>query len=660
MSTIPSNLARVPTMLSSNIMLGSLQRGQHSLLNAQIELATGRIVNRPSDNAVSASTISVLEDILERRTQRLHNLQHAESTLGTLDQALADTSDLLLEAKGIGASQIGVGSDAQTRKNQAEVVDAMINELVSIGNRKYQLTHLFGGSATANAPFTTLLGQLRYGGAGDGMLTDVGFERGVPITLSGEAAFGALSSRVEGDADLNPQLTADTRILDLNGATGQGVALGAINVDVNGTDLEVDLSTAHTVQDVIDALQAAIQTVDAGAAVAIDGASGNSFRITPSGGVTVTISDLSTDGAAAHLGLAGSFAGPGGAAGADVNPKLIETTRLADLPGLTIPLGTIRLQNAGQSRDLDLSSAETVRDVINAVAGLKLGVRVEIAATGDRLNFLNELSGGMMSIGEVGGGSTATELGVRSLTNSTLLADFNDGRGVSIRSGSVDPITGLPDPAADLDFRMTVKDGRTFDVDLAGAITVDDVLTAINAAATTAGLAVPAEFTAGLADDGNGITLTDNTVGTTTSVTALNGSFAASDLGILGSTDSATLTGEDRAMVAVDSVFSHLIALRDALRANDERGITLATEKLDTDIARAAEARATVGVRSRRISDGISREEDLQLQDLSLKSELQDLDYTEAAVRFASLQQQLQAGLATTSNVSRLSLLDYL
>lgn len=659
MSTIPSNLARVPTMLTSNIMLGSLQRGQQSLLNAQVELATGKVVNRPSDNAVASSTISALEDILERRTQTLRNLQHAESTLGTLDQALSDMSDLLLEAKGIGASQIGVGSDEQTRDNQAQVVDAMINELVSIGNRKYQLTQLFGGAASAGSPITTLLGGLRYGGTGEGLVTDLGFERTAPITLSGEAAFGALSARVHGDTDLDPLLTGATRLVDLEGATGTGIALGSVNIDVNGTDLSVDLTGAHTVQDVMDALQTAIQTVDAGATVTIDGASGNSLRITPSGGVTVTISDLSSEGTAANLGISGVFAGPGGGAGADVNPRITETTALSDLRNITVPLGTIRLQNAGQTRDLDLSGAQNVRDVINAVAGLKLGIRVEISDAGDRLNFINELSGGNMSIGEVGG-TTATELGVRSLAGSTLLADFNDGEGVSIRAGSVDPITGLPDPAADLDFRVTLKDGRTFDVDLAGATTVDDVLTAINAAATTAGITVPAEFSADLVGTGNGIALNDATVGTTTSVTALNGSFAAKDLGIQGSTTGATLAGTDRAMVAVDSVFTHLIALRDALRANDERGITVATGKLDADISRAAEARATVGVRSRRVTDGIGREEDLQLQDLSLKSQLQDLDYTEAAVRFASLQQQLEAGLATTGNVSRLSLLDYL
>ncbi len=45
---------------------------------------------------------------------------------------------------------------------------------------------------------------------------------------------------------------------------------------------------------------------------------------------------------------------------------------------------------------------------------------------------------------------------------------------------------------------------------------------------------------------------------------------------------------------------------------------------------------------------------------MALRSEVQDLDYTEASIRFATLQQQLQAGLITAQRVTSLSLLDFL
>jgi flagellin-like hook-associated protein FlgL len=209
-----------------------------------------------------------------------------------------------------------------------------------------------------------------------------------------------------------------------------------------------------------------------------------------------------------------------------------------------------------------------------------------------------------------------------------------------------------------MDFEITTRGGTSFTVDLAGSSTVDDVLTKINAAAVAAGLG--GGFSASLATTGNGIQLNDTTGAGTLTVAKLNGSQAADHLGILGSTAGATLVGTDRAKVAVDSVFTHLISLRDALNANDELGIVLAGEKLEADVSRLAAARADAGVRTNRVLDARMREEDLRLQDIGLKAQVQDLDFTDAALRFATLQQQLQAGLTTASRALSLSLIDFI
>jgi len=658
MSYIPTNLARIPTLLTANIMQSSLNRTQQDIFKLQVQLTSGKEVNRPSDDPLATSSISVLDDVIEQHEQRLRNLSHADAVVNNVDASLGSASDLVLEAKGIGSSQIGFGSDAETRANVSQVINVMLNQLVLIGNRQFQEMYFFGGDQTAEAPIEELLGGFRYTGQGLGMTTDLGQAGEIPITMSGEDAFGVLSARIEGQFDLNPTMIGNTRLLDLNGARGLGITTGSLSADINGIQITIDLSAAHTVQDVIDTLQTQIRTVDAGATVSIS-AVGNAFSIVPSGGITITISDSVGGRTAADLGLVETFDGVT-IDGTDVDPKLTELTAVGNLTGITVPMGTIRIINGGQTRDVDLSGVSNVQGIMNAIEGLNLGVRVEIAESGDRLNFINELSGSNMAIAEVSGGNTATQLGVRTLATWTDLSDFNHGNGIQIRSGSIDPISGLPDPSADLDFMVTLKDGTTFDVDLAGSTTVSDVLAAINAAATAAGVAVPADFNAALASDGNGIELTDNTAGTDTTVTALNGSYAAKDLGILGSATGATLTGEDRATVAVESLFSHMIALRDALLTDDDNGITLATSKLEEDIRRLAEARAKAGVRNKRVIDAVTREEDLQIQDLSLRSQVQDLDFTSAAIRFSNLEQQLQAGLITTSRAFSLSLLDFL
>jgi flagellar hook-associated protein 3 FlgL len=218
-----------------------------------------------------------------------------------------------------------------------------------------------------------------------------------------------------------------------------------------------------------------------------------------------------------------------------------------------------------------------------------------------------------------------------------------------------------------VDFRVNLQDGTTFDVDLTPGDmgTVQDVLDAINAAAAGAGYAVPADFEATLADGANGITLVDSTGPPTqsTSVTRLNG-YAAEDLGLLDGTFTggapAVLAGSDRASVRVESVFSDLIDLRESLDGNDERGIVVASGRLEADDDRLIAARAVVGGRAQRVEDAKTRVEDETLLDETVRSGLEDVDFTEAATRFSLLQLAQNAAYSATARTQGLTLLNFL
>ena len=661
MNTIHGNFTRVPTLLASQVLLDSLGRTSQEMLRTQIELATGKAVGRPSDRPIAASGIAAIDDMLEQANQYLRNLSHADSVLNMVDASLAEATEALNQAHSIGLSESGVGSDAATRASQAIVIDSLLDQMTMLANRDYLGISLFGGTASGTTPMQALAGGgLQYVGVGDGLVTALPMIGATPITISGADAFGALSTRIEGSQDLQPQLTLDTRLSDLGGAQGQGVALGMIELtrQPSGEVYSVDLAGCQTIGDVIDRFSEIPDVT-----IEIDPLSNLGLSVTTSAGQSLIISQ---GPAAADLGLVGTFDNPAGTVGLGLDPRMSAQTDLASLGGLSLPLGSIEITNLGQTRQLDLSSAQNVGDLIDLIAALDIGVRMEIADSGDRLNVVNQASGSHMSIGMVEGDQTVEMLGIRSLTTSTLLSDFNNGMGIGIVSGSIDPTTGEPDPTADMDFRINLTSGVSFEVDLTGCLTVGDLLDAVNQAALDSGLLVPSEFEASLVSDGNGLHFADQLdlsgIGQL-SIDALNGSTALEDLGFRVSANgggSASLISEDRATVAVESTFTHLMALRDALEANDERGISLATQKLETDLDRLIEVRAVVGVRSQRVSATTTRQEDLVIQYASMRSELEDLDYTEASIRFATLQQQLQAGLLTTGQLASMSLLDFL
>jgi flagellin-like hook-associated protein FlgL len=207
------------------------------------------------------------------------------------------------------------------------------------------------------------------------------------------------------------------------------------------------------------------------------------------------------------------------------------------------------------------------------------------------------------------------------------------------------------------DIRLTDSNGIRFDVDLTGASTIQDVLSAINSAATTAGAGV----TAGFATTGNGIVLTDTAGGPgTLALTALNFSNAAIDLGITAAASGGVITGTDVDPVEPNGIFSHLAQLRDALRSNNQLAITEAAAGLKADYDRVVRTRGETGARVQEIEARQRKLEDQNLATRSLLSSLEDTDFAEAVARFQTLQSALQASLQTSARILDLSLLDFL
>lgn len=677
MPSVPSNLSRAPNLLASQVSLANLTRTNVDLIRLQTQLSSGKRIETGSDDPIGSSLVSVLNERLGRSEQTLRNLDHAGNALATIDQALNEATNIALEAKSIASSQVGVGSDAGTRNSQATVVESLISELVRIANTEYDGLHLLGGDRTGSAPIQSFFEGYRYLGVGDGLSTDVSSGVNAPISIGADQALGVISGRVQGDVDLNPTLVTTTSLSDLAGATGSGIAIGAIEIDItNGPTqtITVDLTGAESVGDVLDTIESAIRQADPGAlnggwpgGVTL-GLGGERLRLNVNAGVSIDIRDVGAGTTAADLGLSGptyTNVVPENVA-ADLDPRITDTTTFAQLaPATAIDYGDIVFNNGGRTGTVTITPATTIADFKADVARLNIGVRIEVSDDGASLNALNEVSGFRLAVEEAGAGTfTATTLGLRSFAATTLISDFNDGRGVEIADGAIDPVSGLPDPDRNVDLEITLTDGSTFQVDFVPTDLVDvqSVLDRINADAVTAGFG--AVFNATLSDGANGIVLEDTAGGGgTVQVAQLNGR-AGEDLGLLDGAFTpgapATFAGEDRATVRVDGLLSALIDLRDALRNDDSTGITLAGEGIEEGIERLAQSRAVVGGRAQRVEGAKTKEEDSALLDQIVKSRIEDIDFIEASSRFSLLQLSLQAGLTTTAQAQSLSLLNFL
>lgn len=677
MTSFPTGYGRAPTLLYRNLNLSHLDRTNYEIFQVSQQLSTGRQILRPSEDIVRAATISALDGRIERSDQLLRNLEYAASSLDTVDQALGDAFDLVNEAIGISLAQIQSTSSAEERDGQAIVVDSLIDSLYRIASRESVVGYIFGGTAPGTAPVEDVGGAYRFVGERGGLITDLGDGLNIPVTLGANNAVGALSNRVEGSVDLDPDLEADTLLSDLNGARDLGVTLGVIQASFNGDDaFQIDLSDAVTVDDVLDAVTAGIQQyeADSGNSVLGPGAvsiSGESITLDiPSG--TLVFSDLEGGVTAGDLGLDTAGFDSGNAAGNATDPRLTWTTQISSLNGLGAALGSIGISNNGKNYTIDLSGAETLADLRSLIESGGTEVRVELNDDEDGINIVTQLAttgNRALSIYEIddGLGNTAEALGIRSMMSSTLISDFNGGRGVSVISGRTDQ-NGAVDPDLNTDFTIVLGDGFEIDIDLSPEDLTDlgtllGVIESQADAALTAAGRPTTDLDVGLSPGQNGIVLTQGFAGGSVSVEPKNNSPAAEQLGLMDGellAGGSVLIAEDRATVRVDNLFTALLDLSEALRNDDTSGIQFASDRLEDMVDRLTEQRALVGGYARQVDDETLREEDRNVLDTSTRSTLRDVDFAAATSRFSLLQTQLQAGLLVTAQGQQLSLLDFI
>ncbi len=334
--------------------------------------------------------------------------------------------------------------------------------------------------------------------------------------------------------------TIDTSatLADLNG--GRGVEGGVIRVtDRSGSFADIDLSSAQTIDDVIDAINDAAVGVRATT-------TGNAITLIDETGSTASnlkVEQLGAAETAADLGLwginTGSSSATGNALELPAGVNALRGAALSDLNGGAGigPLGTLNITlSDGSSANVDLSGATTTSDVIDAIAasGLSLTVRLNDARNGFQLR---DVSGGAGTFTVSSSDSTAADLGIeasttgdfivgdslnlQTVTNDTLLADLNQGQGVT--GGS---------------FTVTDSNGNIGAINLKveNITTVGELIDAIN------NLGI--DVSASLNDAGDGIAIIDTGSGAQTLTIEDSGTgTAAADLGIAGTATTQIVAG---------------------------------------------------------------------------------------------------------------------
>jgi flagellar hook-associated protein 3 FlgL len=628
--------ARVSNLLQASIATQNINGTQNQLIQVEQELSTGKQVNQVSDNPSSSAIIEQLQKTLDYSTQYSSNITQGTSQLNEVDSTLGNITTLLTQAQSIASANASNTVSPSARGSAAVVVDNIYNQILSLSNQQFEGTYLFGTDDATSAPYNASSGGVQFTGSTTVLQNTISQGTNLSFQVSGQQVFGGESPSISTGTALSPELQATDLVSSLAGASGKGVTLGTIGIGNGTTTINVDLTGANSVGDVVSEINAA----------AIPGVTASlgqyGIDLTATGGASLSVSDVAGGTTAADLGILQTTPGAANAplTGSNLGAEVTDFTPLSALDGgAGIDATGFNISNGITSANISLTGLSTVQDLINAVNNSDMGVRASINTAGTGIDLVNATQGSSITVSE-NGGQTAAELGFRTFSPATLLSSLNNGQGVSTPTGN--------------QFSITTADGTVTNIALSNATTVQDVIDQIN----TAGAG---KVTASFATTGNGIVLTDGTSGTAKlTVTPINDASTAADLGLGGTESGGQITGTDVNPVGVSGIFTDLQNLRDALNGNDTNGITQAAEGLQSDSTKVSDVNGQVGAQLQALSSRSTELSSQTLANQTLLSNFQDVDYATAVTKYQTLQTGLQAALQVSGTTLNMSLLNYI
>jgi len=182
---------RLSTSMLHELGMTGLHRQQSEQLRLQEQIASGRRVNKPSDDPIASAAMVNIDHARSLNSQYGANAATALSSLTLEEQALGDATRVLQDVKTV---TVKAGNAVLTNTDRASLateLQGLYDELLGIANRTdADGSYLFSGFQGTTQPFTqTAPGVVAFAGDEGQRLLQVGAQRRIAIGDSGAEIF---------------------------------------------------------------------------------------------------------------------------------------------------------------------------------------------------------------------------------------------------------------------------------------------------------------------------------------------------------------------------------------------------------------------------------------------------------------------------------------
>ncbi len=165
-------------------LLTAVQQSEQNMNAATEQLASGRSVNRLSDDPAAVAALVGNHNSTGQDDQFLRNISSLQARFQVADSTLSNVVTVLTRAVAIGTEGANGTLSAADRQAVAGEVQGLTSQLLSLANTTYQGTYIFSGTAVKTQPFAlnTTTSAVTYNG--DANTTSVQLSNGNPISTS--------------------------------------------------------------------------------------------------------------------------------------------------------------------------------------------------------------------------------------------------------------------------------------------------------------------------------------------------------------------------------------------------------------------------------------------------------------------------------------------
>lgn len=222
-----------------NLFIGNLNGTLADLMDLNIQAATQKVINKPSDNPVGMARVLGHRDTLASLEQYRENVSTAKGWLGLADNKLTRMEEILTRMREL-AEQAATGTVSADNREQISYEGRQLyEELIVLANTQYEDKYIFSGHKTDTSAYEKALWLSDNDGstAGTAFTITGATEKTVLVRFTSAGTVGTDALTYEYSADGGKTFTNGT------------LAAGATQLNLGGVQLGLEAGVAVTQHD---------------------------------------------------------------------------------------------------------------------------------------------------------------------------------------------------------------------------------------------------------------------------------------------------------------------------------------------------------------------------------------------------------------------------